>query len=147
MTDEPLEPEFNWGTARNACSVAAMFLQLRDEVQGDVNQAKDAFKGSGRSFDFKKGRDKFTVFEGIRPLRTVSFSLNDTHTAILVEQDNGDGRESESFQVMLTLNKEKQCRYLLGTDELESWQLRKRALERLFFTIPVSASGSFQVLS
>ncbi|MFZ0321954.1 MAG: hypothetical protein WAL56_22705 [Candidatus Sulfotelmatobacter sp.] len=85
MADEPIEPEFNWVTARNACSVAAMFLELKDEIQADVNYARKAFQGSGRSFDFKKGRDKFTVFEGIRPLRTVSFSLNDTGTAIVIE--------------------------------------------------------------
>jgi len=138
--------EFNWVTARNACSVVAMFIQLKDEVLADLNCAKELFKGSGRSFDFKAGRDKFTVFEGIGPLRTVAFSLNDTRTAILVEHDNGDGSQDEAIHVTLTLNKERQCRFMVKGEELESWQLRKKVLERLFFTVPVAGGNSFKLL-
>lgn len=129
--------QFDWVAARNECSAVKMFLCLRHDVEQDVTKAKALFQPSHRVFDFKQQGDTFTVFEGLRPIRTVTFSLDDSRTFIVVEQDNGDG-QSKTFRVALTLNKDKQCRFLLDDEELESWELRKKALESLLFLIPTT---------
>jgi hypothetical protein len=41
--------------------------------------------------------------------------------------------EGVMFEVMLTLNNEGMCRYKINGQECESWQMRKRALWKLFF--------------
>jgi hypothetical protein len=146
MAIDPPEPEFDWVAAREACSLVKMFVCLRDEVSKDAERVKAIFKGSGRIFEFKQGADEFTVLEGMGPIRTVKFSLDATRTHILIEQDDGNGREHPPIRVSLTLNKEKQCRFKIGDDEFESWQLRKKALERLFFLMPVSGNDGFKAI-
>ena len=135
--------EFNWVKAREECSVIKAFLHLRHGVEEDLQNIKALSKGSGRVFDFTQQGESFTVFEGVRPIRTVTFSMDESRTRILIEQDNGDGRSPATLSVALTLNKEKQCRFLLGEEELEGWQLRKKALERLFFSRPVLGAAGF----
>jgi len=144
MNQDSEVTEFSWVKARQECSMANMFLGLKEEVEKDVQAAKTLFKGTGRAFDFKTGSDSFTVYEGVRPLRTVKFSLDETGTKIVVEQDNGDGQPTSRIEVGLTLNKEKQCRFIVGDEELESWHLRKRSLERLFFSIPIATASGFK---
>jgi len=37
------------------------------------------------------------------------------------------------LEATLTLNDQRQCRFKLNGQEYESWQIRKRALQKLFF--------------
>jgi hypothetical protein len=70
------------------------------------------------------------------PLKEASFTLNQYHISV------GDGREKTNFSATLTLNKDKQCMFLVGNKELEGWQFRKQALELLFFSEPQRAADS-----
>jgi hypothetical protein len=126
--------DFDWVKARSECSMTKMFMRLKADVEEDVEAANLLFKGTGVKFGFTPNAASFTVYQDVIPLKEVSFTLNQYNISV------GDGREKIKFSATLTLNKDKQCRFLLGTEELEGWQFRKKALELLFFSEPQRAA-------
>lgn len=64
------------------------------------------------------------------PHRSVSFSL--IGEVIVFRDDQKD----VSIAAGLTLNDSGECRLKVGSDERESWQFRRAALEDLFFGQP-----------
>ena len=124
-------PYFDWLTERNKCTALKMFIHLQDDVEKDLAAAKKAFKDNHeKKFTLKKDADRFSVYEEVIPPRRVSFILSDTNTEISVEDEKGEVK----FVATLTLNKDKKCMFVVEGEELESWQLRRKALEALFFS-------------
>jgi hypothetical protein len=58
---------------------------------------------------------------------TVRFTLTDDEIEVL-----GHG-VNVKFTARLTLNDDGECRFLIGSTELDLWQVLRRALEPLFF--------------
>lgn len=135
MPETSLPSDFDWVTARAKCSAAEIFESLRQLALGNVAQI-NTFRGGtnpqGPRFKFsdadpRKGRgffvwDTFSATER----RAVDFWLLDD--VIRVEQS-----ARTPIDATLTLNDDGQCRFKVGTDELDNWQLLRRALEWLFF--------------
>ena len=44
-----------------------------------------------------------------------------------------DENDKELFSASVTVNNDKECVVVVGDEELEQWQFRKKALETLFF--------------
>lgn len=122
------DPNFNWVTARSECSALGMFLSLQKDLTKDVETANKVFANSRRKFGFSKDATSLTVYEERISPHIVAFVLDNTNTRISVEE-NGELRYTASF----TLDKEGRCRFIVGDEELENWQFRKKALESLFF--------------
>jgi len=121
--------DFDWVKARAECSLVAAFIRLEKSCQKDVDAANGLFKP--RKFGLlTHDPNSFSVYEDVQPQRHLTFKLSKSQIAVVKRRD---GREDEQFSATLTINKDKQCRFLVGSDELEEWQFRKKALEPLFF--------------
>jgi hypothetical protein len=131
MSQNADESSFDWLTARSECTALKMFIHLQDDVEKDLAIAKSVFSDNReKKFTLKKDADRFSVYEEAIPPRRISFILGGTNTEISVEDEKG----KKKFTATLTLNKDKKCMFVVNGEELESWQLRRKALESLFFS-------------
>jgi hypothetical protein len=123
--------ELDWVQARAACSLKKVFSELHDGVAEDVRVANSVCGFSPRRTPFElvvDGRSEaFTVRRGesIRP--TVTFMLEADQIVIASSKTN------EEFRFTVGLNDEGRCQLRLNSQEFEQWQVRKMALEALFF--------------
>lgn len=121
---EPLPPDFDWVTARHECSADKMFHQLRllalSNVETRNAQAPDSVgftathDGSFSVWNKRGSERKAVDFTLMRQTMTVS---------------NGD-----PFSVTVTLNNQGVCKCRVGDEELDPWQLLKKALEPVLFS-------------
>ena len=123
--------EFDWVKARAACSIGQVFKELQLGVEGDVDainsvrrlQPDTAFTA------FSDRPDLFIVFQNRGP--RVKFICGEDRIEI------ADEVTGQNIVATLTLTDEGRCKLKVGQEELEQWQVRRRALEALLF-VPVS---------
>jgi hypothetical protein len=122
-------PKFNWVTQRSQCSFPNVFKDLRIQVEEDI-KTRNSLRPNNSPYEFsvKEDGNDFTVLLEAEDFRkSVIFSL--TEHAIVVKDDAGN----QVFEVTLTFNDQGQCRLHVDDKELESWQVRRMALEGLLF--------------
>jgi|SRR5208337_2414031 len=127
--------DFDWVKARSECSIGAIFEQLKQDLQSDVdkNQILRPQPGGLPCFyGFKlaianTGRAAAVIVQGHDVYDSVTFRLTDA--AIEVVGNDGKVR----FQATPTLNSKGECRLKINGEEYEAWYLRKMALEDIFF--------------
>jgi hypothetical protein len=130
MSNVPIT--LDWVKELALCSIPQVFKQLRLDVEEDV-QAINGAKGLGSNncFDVvdNSAGNVFTVFQRNRGTeREVMFMRGDEEIKIA-------HRSGTSFTVTLTLNNEGRCKLRVNEAELEQWQVRKMALEDIFFGV------------
>jgi hypothetical protein len=126
--------DFDWVKARSECSLVAAFIRLKKNIRSDVEAANQLYKDIHRKFGIiVHDGGTFAVYEDAIPHQNVTFKLNESRISVSGECD---GQDEVKFFATLTLNKDKKCMLLVGGDELEEWQFRKRALEAIFFLEP-----------
>ena len=131
MSEAP-PPDFDWVTRRAKCSAESMFGVLRRLAQENIlrrNTVSEPHEGAERfRFEEPEGRCHFAVYEptttGSR--KAVDFRLEGG--VIYVTPSKGD-----AFEATLTLDNNGRCKFKVGEDELDSWQVLKLGLEPLFF--------------
>ena len=120
---------FNWIKARADCSVAQVFKQLELGARNDVEVANEQRKPEEHHvFSVSAEPGRFSVVRGSRSARPVSvdFSLEGEEMVACV------GNEIK-LTATITLNNEGRCMLKVNDEELEQWQVRRMALEDLFF--------------
>ncbi|MFY9790418.1 MAG: hypothetical protein WAJ99_04500 [Candidatus Sulfotelmatobacter sp.] len=130
------ESDFHWVIARNTCSVDRIFEKLRLDVKSDVEmrqKLRDPLpppeNGFHYGFSFSSNGSKFSASLKGRSLNhAIIFALTENY--IIVSDEN----DKELFKASVTLSNDGQCRLVVGAVELEGWQFRKKALEKLFFS-------------
>jgi len=129
-----LPEDFNWVKAYADCSVAQVFESLRSQVKRDVatrEEIRDR-RDSHYSFRFASEPWSFTALvEGNQVHRTVTFTLKDKK--ILIQ--NNDEKNPLSLEISVGLNNDGLCVARINDQEYEFWQIRKKALEKLFFVV------------
>lgn len=120
--------DFDWVKARAECSLRKVFLRLLSGVRSDV-QARDLIAqdaGENVHFEASDNGDRVLVTrtEGAE-VRRIEFAFSPA--VITVE---GDGVK---FGATPGLNNAGDCTLMVEGDELELWQVRRTALEKLFF--------------
>jgi len=121
--------KLDWVRERNACSVRAVFYSLKQDVQEDARKRNEQLPASNHyRFDVTSHETAFTVItmSNDRP-KSVVFRLRDK--VISVE----DGHGTIIFEAGITLNDQGRCLLQVDGKECESWQVRRKALEELFF--------------
>ena len=131
MADSAKE-DFDWVSAQSACSTDLMFQRLQEGARKDVERRNAA--GFGRSDNWKfechiddgsfevtragatAGAAAFVTFERVGPRIHV----------------HGDGVDVE-FTAIVAINTSGECRYFVGEAEYVGWEVRKLALDLLFF--------------
>jgi hypothetical protein len=122
-------PKFNWVTQRFQCSFPNVFKDLKIQVEEDV-KTRNALRPANSPYEFSvtDGGDDFTVLLKAGDFqKSVIFSL--AEHAIVVKDDAGN----KVLEVTLTFNDAGECRLHVHQKELESWQVRRMALEDLLF--------------
>jgi hypothetical protein len=122
-------PKFDWVTERSSCSLPKVFKTLRSQVEEDV-KFRNALRPNNSPYEFSiaENAGDFTVRLESKDLRqSVIFSLSEH--AISVRDDKGN----PMFDVSLTFTDEGKCRLTVNNQPRELWQVRRMALEELFF--------------
>ena len=125
--------ELNWVEVCAGCIPAKIFTQLRYEVENDVKvrSASITQKEKEHYLGFlleALGSDFFVVNRGGANLvASVQFKLE--RTGIVVTDDSG----KTILVASPTINDEGRCVLSVSGTPLEHWQIRRLALEKLFF--------------
>ena len=123
--------DFDWVAARCTCSPEAVFEKLKSQVESDVQKRDSALAKAQREryrFEFVPDRNFFSVIvSGNRIHGSVKFGLTDTGIVVLDEQG------TTILVADATINDDGECRLTVSGSEKELWQVRKMALEKLFF--------------
>lgn len=125
--------ELDWVKARAACSLAKVFSELHDAVDEDVRKANEVCPPSPSNPGFElvvsPSRDVFKVrrLETINPVVTFSLEVDRIHIS--------SSLTNEQWNYTVGLNGEGRCVLRQSGDDFEKWQVRKTALEGLFFPV------------
>jgi len=133
---EGIPRELDWVKARAACSLEQVFSELYHGVVQDVKDANVVLPPSPRNAPFevlvsREGED-FTVQRSESLKCIVSFVLLDEHIAV------SSTATGEKWQFTVGLNDEGRCLLRENGQEFEQWQVRRKALEGLFFQLRTS---------
>lgn len=137
MTDVSETPkELRWVKERSACSLSNIFKALESGVRADTEDVQ-ALQPEGLQlhFEFQSQSNKqFSVTRIDDPRvhvgESVVFSLG--KDSIVVEtRDNSSN--NKMFSATITLDDDGNCKLRVQDKTLEQWQVRRMALERLFF--------------
>jgi hypothetical protein len=119
----------DWVTQRFACSLPAVFKNLRLQVEEDVN-TRNGLRPENAPYEFfvtdKNGEFVVSV-RSDGGNKAVSFRL--APHAILVGDDVGNSM----FEVNLSFSDQGHCQLMVNNQTLEDWQVRRLALEDLLF--------------
>ena len=137
MAQDQVQPEFDWVSAQAQCNAGAMFERLRTQVREDVQRRNGLL---GRSdewrFEFESEDDAFEVAR-------VTGSLVDPKVSAVVTFERAGRRiliHSEDIDVdltaIVTLDVSGACRFVVGEAIYSDWEIRRMALEQLFFEEP-----------
>jgi hypothetical protein len=120
--------DFDWVTARHQCSVAKMFEALHLEAKANVETMNRL--APERPWNFVDAGGGFSVSRRTEfGQRGVRFTVND-QSAVVVTGHNAP----VNFTASITLNDDGECRFLVDGQELDRWQVLRRALEPLLFS-------------
>ena len=128
-TRENVPQELDWVSARAECSIAQMFKSLELGVHEDVERRSALLKLEDQvTFRVVSRKNRFSVVcesNEYEP-RSVDFSCNGKEIVVSV------GYEAK-FTITISLTNGGQCKFIVKEQELEQWQVRRMALEDLFF--------------
>ena len=125
------EDTFDWVSAQAGCGVEQMFQKLQDGAQADVDRRNSAAFGQGGwRFEFHADEDGFEV------VRVTGSSRSDAFVTFRREGPRiniaGDGVEVQ-ITAVVGINAHGDCRYYIAEGEFLGWEVRKQALDQLFF--------------
>jgi hypothetical protein len=138
MAPDNTSDQFEWVSAKAKCTAAGMFERLRAGVKQDVER-RNALVGldDGFRFEFSEEGEAFEVarLEGSRVTHAkvaavVRFERAGPRIHVRSEDVDVD------FTAILTLDPAGHCRFVLGEALYTDWEVRRMALELLFFDEP-----------
>jgi hypothetical protein len=135
MAQEQVPDDFNWVVAQAQCSAAVMFERLRTRVREDVQRRNGIFdRNDGWKFEFQDDGEEFeasralaSALPGSRPGAYVRFERTGRRINVL-----GEGLDID-FTAVVTLDATGLCRFVVGEAMYSEWEIRRMALEQLFF--------------
>jgi hypothetical protein len=123
-------PKWDWVIERSSCSYPKIFKDLMLQVAEDV-KSRNSLRPQNSPYEFStvENGNEFTVIVQARDVRkSVTFGLGEHSISVRGDQDN------QMFEVTLTFAKDGKCRLNVRNEECDLWQVRRLALEDLFFT-------------
>jgi hypothetical protein len=125
----PVDPNLDWVGVRAECSPEHVFKELEQETRADV--AKINVRVSGERFKLSTLNRSFSVIDtaGTEEIKSVEFEV--TKNGLFKITRNG----KPPIEATLTLTNEGVCKLKIrpSEEELYRWQVRRLALEDLFF--------------
>jgi hypothetical protein len=132
--ESEIPQDLDWVGVRAGCTLSDMFRRLRDQIIGDIAIRNDRLKETPTA-----------------QLLQVNFTLKDSDTAAFIVWREGHACSSVSFVIVgpslvvmdakgahfleatIGISNEGRCMFRVDGADVEMWQLRKMALESLFF--------------
>jgi len=131
MAQEQTADDFDWVGAYATCSAAAMFERLQTRIKEDIRRRNGLFtRKDGWKFEFNgEDADTFEVsrLDGSKIAAVVQFERVGQHINVHGEDVDVD------FTALVTVDTSGQCRFIVGEAIYADWELRRMALELLFF--------------
>lgn len=126
------DDSFDWVTAQASCSIELMFQKLQDGAKADVDRRNGATFGRKDDwrFEFHVDEDEFEVTRhagSTKDSAFVTFTREGSRINI-----TGDGVDVQ-LTAIVGINAHGDCRYYIGEGEFLGWEVRKQALDLLFF--------------
>jgi hypothetical protein len=135
MSQDHAPDDFDWVSAQARCSAAETFDRLRDGVKADVQRRNHLLvRGDGWKFEFDEDDDGFEAVRLVAP----GFTGSSGSAAVRFErigpriQIQGDGIDVD-LTAVVTLDATGACRLVVGEAMYAEWEVRRLALELLFF--------------
>ena len=128
--------DFDWVSAQSQCTVRSMFERLRTRVREDVQKRNSLFdRADHAKFEFyDEGEGEFEVSRHV-PSRGTETRV----TGVVVFAREGSrihvrGEDVDvEFVAVVTLDVTGACRFVVGEAVYSDWEIRRMALELLFF--------------
>jgi len=139
MSQDQTPDDFDWVIAQSKCSVASMFARLQTGVKEDVrrrNSLGRLGRDDGWTFEFHVDGEEFEVSRV--EASGVTESIDSTLALVRFERAgrrihvHGDGVDVE-FTAVVSLDVAGVCRLVVGEAMYSEWEIRRMALEQLFF--------------
>ena len=139
MSQEQTPDDFDWVVAQSKCSAASMFARLQTGVKEDVrrrNSLGRLGRDDGWTFEFHVDGEEFEVSRV--EASGVTESIDSTLALVRFERAgrrihvHGDGVDVE-FTAVVSLDVAGVCRLVVGEAMYSEWEIRRMALEQLFF--------------
>jgi hypothetical protein len=128
MTDAPRD--FDWVKARANCSSAQVFTELRLGVEDDIleiNKIRGSSSDTVAHLAQNGNGNTFKVWRGESPEPSIKFRMVSGRIEVL----DGNGTITASYEV--SFSEEGRCVLVASDGQKEQWQVRRAALEGLFF--------------
>ena len=132
MTTGSGDDNFDWVTAQATCSVEQMFQKLMDGTKADVDRRNSATFGRKDNwrFEFHVDEDGFEVTRSAGSSRDTAFVTFQREGPRI--NISGDGVDVH-ITALVGINANGDCRFYVGEGEFLAWEVRKQALDQLFF--------------
>jgi hypothetical protein len=124
--------DLDWVERRSLCALPDIFNRLRIQIENDVNKRTALSSKDNYQFRFVGEENVVSVcgyYKNVpmNCIPAVNFRLEDKHIRISSTDNKID------FEATLTLNDFGDCKLCVNGEERELWQVRRQALEHLFF--------------
>lgn len=123
--------ELDWVNARANCESETVFEELSDAVEEDVKLYNSRFNPQIAQAPVFQKRKEFPVFSVYR--RTLAGSVSVTFSRKLDLIEVADECGVQSLSAIPFFSDNGRCKFQVGGEEIEQWQLRRKALEAIFF--------------
>lgn len=135
MAESPAQDDFDWVSAQAACTAEAIFPRLLAGVRRDVER-RNALTDRHDQFRFQVAEDD----DGFEVTRTIGTPSDppDVDAAVTFElagpriNVRGDHVDVD-FTAIVGINPSGVCRFFVAEAEYAEWEVRKLALDQLFF--------------
>ena len=126
------DDNFDWVTAQAGCSAELMFQKLMDGAKADVERRNGATFGrkDGWRFEFHADEEGFEVTRHAGTSKDTAFVTFQREGPRI--NISGDGVDVQ-LTAIVGINAHGDCRYYVGEAEYLGWEVRKQALDLLFF--------------
>jgi hypothetical protein len=132
MSQDHAPDDFDWVNAQAKCSAAEMFDRLRTRVREDVQRRNGIFnRNDGWKFEFHDDGDEFEATRAVATGSKVAAAVRFERAGrrIYVQGEEVD----VEFTAVVTLDVTGLCRFVVGEAVYSEWEIRRMALEQLFF--------------
>jgi hypothetical protein len=123
------EEKWDWVGERSACTYPKIFKDLMLQVEDDV-KTRNGLRPQNAPYEFsvvQSGNEFTAVLQAGDVRKAVTFTLGDH--SVKVRGDDG----GPAFDVYLTFTREGKCSPKVNDEPCDLWQIRRMALEGLFF--------------